>query len=373
MAPYALSAILLVVSTAYVSAQDIATFPATPLASLHFPSPSEVPYQVDPGNLARGNQYGYNLCNSTTEGQTSRCQTSWVNALNDFCLWGPPEPNSVIGDSEGEAVAWCTSKGHGTRLMPAGTLKGAQLLKTPDYIMITGLVDQTLIDIQADDYGGEYDPHGQDLRGNPIGGLMYSTGFDGNVQQVLEWTNFMGGSQFCIKVCRQDGPNAARLCEHKLDRIGCAYNAPTKYTVGAGYAPGEFEVCESDSMLAPGLYVENGVTLTYTQPPESLGEITKLPYEPSIPPSSKCATTASAALFADLPAPSAITTSGAATATATATGSGASTRASSAASRSTSGSAAAASSTSQSGGAASLGMSVVAGAVGVVLSMAVWA
>lgn len=47
--------------------------------------------------------------------------------------------------------------------MPPGTLQGVQLLRSPDYVMLTGLINQTLIDIAADDSGGELDPHGQDL------------------------------------------------------------------------------------------------------------------------------------------------------------------------------------------------------------------
>ena len=47
--------------------------------------------------------------------------------------------------------------------MPPGTLQGVQLLKTPDYVMLTGMINQTLIDIKGDDSGGELDPHGQDL------------------------------------------------------------------------------------------------------------------------------------------------------------------------------------------------------------------
>ena len=47
--------------------------------------------------------------------------------------------------------------------MPPGTLLGAQLLKAPDYVMLTGLINQTLIDIAAKDDGGELDPHGQDM------------------------------------------------------------------------------------------------------------------------------------------------------------------------------------------------------------------
>ena len=83
--------------------------------------------------------------------------------LTDFCLWGPPEPNSVVGDTEGEAVAYCTKPEHGTRLIPRGALQGVQFMKTPDYVQVVGFIDQTQINMQVDDWGGEMDPHGADL------------------------------------------------------------------------------------------------------------------------------------------------------------------------------------------------------------------
>ncbi|KAG1719030.1 hypothetical protein EDB19DRAFT_1919451 [Suillus lakei] len=42
---------------------------------------------------------------------------------------------------------------------------------------------------------------------NPLGGLMYSNAFPSNngdnntYQQVIDWTNFMGGNAFCITIC----------------------------------------------------------------------------------------------------------------------------------------------------------------------------
>ncbi|KZV66198.1 hypothetical protein PENSPDRAFT_655125 [Peniophora sp. CONT] len=308
----------------YAAAQG--SVPKTPLASLSYPRPSDLPYKVDPSHLSRGPQSGYNICNSTTEGPESLCQTSYVNDLSDFCLWGPAKPNSVIGDAEGEVVAWCSKAGHGTRVMPPGTLQGVQLLKAPDYVMITGMINQTLIDIKADDDGGELDPHGQDLRGNPIGGMMYSTQFSGGTgpMQVIEWTNFMGSMQFCIKICDPKGPagNPAGFCQHTLDR--CSYNAPSKYTVGGNVKAGEFETCESDNMRIPGEYVAGGQTLSYKQPAE--GVPATPPYQPSVPSSSKCTTTASAALYTDAAATSTTTTapaSGSATGSASRTGSNA--------------------------------------------------
>lgn len=53
------------------------------------------PYQADTDpNLIRGSQQGYNLCNSTTEGQSSLCQTSFLNALDGMSR------QREFGDSE---------------------------------------------------------------------------------------------------------------------------------------------------------------------------------------------------------------------------------------------------------------------------------
>jgi hypothetical protein len=270
----------------------------TPLYQKHFEW-NNLPYKVDTDTGERGTQFGYNICNSTTESQTSLCQTATVNALDDFCLWGPPEPNSVVGNTEGEAVAWCTKPGRGTRLIPAGALTGVQFMKTPDYIQVVGRIDQTKINMQADDGGGEMDPHGADQRGNPLGGLVFTNawGADKNAfTQVIEWHNFMGGGVFCMKACDPSGPNAAHYCEHIYDRIGCNLNAP------AAYVDGVFESCEGESQDFPGIYTDSaGAVQTYTQPPESLGAITVVPYTARMPKSSNCVAATSAAIYTGLP------------------------------------------------------------------------
>ena len=61
--------------------------------------------------------------------------------------------------------------------------------------MITGLIDQTKLNIQDGDYGGELDSGGQDERGNPIGGQMYATAFNSDYQQIKWWTEFIGSNQ----------------------------------------------------------------------------------------------------------------------------------------------------------------------------------
>jgi hypothetical protein len=84
------------------------------------------------------------------------------NACIDFCLWGPPSPGRTVGEIEGEMVAWCTQPGHGTRVMPDGTITGVQFTKAPDYVQVVGFMDQTKINMVAGDAGGEMDPHGAD-------------------------------------------------------------------------------------------------------------------------------------------------------------------------------------------------------------------
>jgi hypothetical protein len=275
----------------------------TVLTDKHYTWPN-VPYQVDTDPTGRGPQSGYNICNSTTAGPTSNCQTAFINNIDDWCLWGPTVPNSLVGDVEAASVAWCTTAAHGTRVMPAGTITALQFLKAPGYLQVTGLINQAGIDMDPTDSGGELDPHGADERGNPLGGLMFSNGFPssaGNpndIQQVIQWHSFMGSGQFCLKACDPNVANSAQYCDNIYDRIGCAYNAP------AAYQPNVFETCLSDNQDPPGVYTgTDGVVTTYHQPGENT-PINSLPYTARIPASSSCTTFSSAAIFTAAPAAS---------------------------------------------------------------------
>jgi hypothetical protein len=95
-------------------------------------------------------------------------------------LWGSPTANGAIGDVEAAVVGYCTQKGHGTRIMPLGTITGAQVssqflrwyhdstlsvqqfMKTSAYIQVTGNFNQSGIGLAPKDTGGELDPHGAD-------------------------------------------------------------------------------------------------------------------------------------------------------------------------------------------------------------------
>ncbi|KAI0302391.1 hypothetical protein B0F90DRAFT_211012 [Multifurca ochricompacta] len=205
--------------------------------------PSNAPVQSEQG------QTGTNQC-GTSSNQTSQCQNAYINSVDDFCVFAPPEPGpgSVIGNTERIEVSWCIKPGYGTRLIPDGTITGAHFVQTPDYVQVTGFGDLTKINIPPRDAGGELDPHGADGNGNPIGGLVFSSAFTspGQFQQLHEWTNFVSSSEFCFRGCK-DGPRAPKLCQHIYDIMGCAWNMPGDY--GSG-----FNQCAGDTGEPMGVY-----------------------------------------------------------------------------------------------------------------------
>ncbi|KAH7923090.1 hypothetical protein BV22DRAFT_609952 [Leucogyrophana mollusca] len=229
--------------------------------------PSNAPAQSEQG------QAGTNQC-GTGYNQTSECQNAYINSVQDFCVWSPPEPgaNSLIGNTEGIEVAWCMKSGYGTRLIPDGTIKGAHLVITPDYIQVTGVGNLTNLNIPAGDAGGELDPHGATGEGNPIGGLVFSSAF-GQLEQIHEWTNFVSDSEFCFRACRPSA-NAATMCQHIYDVMGCDWNMPGNYDEGV------FENCLGDSAEPMGVY---GTSTFYQGEPST-------PAAHPIPSSSSCTT-----------------------------------------------------------------------------------
>ncbi|KZT63549.1 hypothetical protein DAEQUDRAFT_770517 [Daedalea quercina L-15889] len=293
-APVALS-IVFAAAAAISGANAQTSTSVAPLADQTY-AYSALPYQVEPYGGERGNQVGYNKCNSTTENQESYCQTLIANGIDDFCLWSSPNSNDTIGTSEAYEVAWCAAKGHGTRIMPDGTLLGVQHITTPDYVMIVGYIDQTQVNLAADDYGGELDPHGADLMGNPMGGMVYSNQYpSGNTDnstltQVIEWKQFIGGNQFCLMICDPSKTSSTNvgLCNNVYDEVGITYNCPNSAQKGV------YEVCDGDSMTPIGQYVSNGVTTTWTQPWSGTWTV---PYTPTVPASSNCRTYASTDLY----------------------------------------------------------------------------
>ncbi|EJT97838.1 hypothetical protein DACRYDRAFT_24793 [Dacryopinax primogenitus] len=236
--------LFLLASTASVIAQYSATY-----------LPSDAPPQSEDG------QSGTNQCGGGSN-QTSLCQNAYINGVDDFCLWAPPDTTyqgvpSSIGQTERIEVAWCMRSGYGTRLIPNGAITGAHFIQTPNYVQILGSGDMTKLNLPSGDDGGELDPHGADGLGNPIGGLVFGTSF-GVLQQYHEWTNFMWYGGFCFRAC-VDGPDASVYCNHIYDTLGCGWNMPGNYSSGV------FESCQADNTEPMGVYVNDGTTSTFFQ------------------------------------------------------------------------------------------------------------
>jgi len=269
--------------------RQVAGGPGTPiLSTIKYPF-TALPEQVYPFPVLRGPQFGYNICNSSTQGPNANCQTLIVNSPSDFCIWGSPTPNGLIGNEEALVVAYCTKDTHGARPIRAGAITGLQYTKTSAYIQITGFVDNTALNLDPNDGGGELDPHGADLQGNPLGGVVYSTGTsdskDGTLTQALNWNLFVGSGIFCLKIC-DNTITSPDYCLNVYDLIGCAYNMPTNVQNGT------FTSCDGDLQDVVGVYTANGVVTTWMQTDANP------PYTPRVPASSNCQTFQSSDLFA---------------------------------------------------------------------------
>jgi hypothetical protein len=246
--------------------------------------------------VLRGPQFGYNQCGAANATAAANCQTLVVNNASDFCLWGSPTANGDIGDVEAKVVSYCTNPQWGGRPIPAGGIHGVQFMRTSAYIQIVGFIDNAALGLDPTDTGGELDPHGADLQGNPLGGVVYSldTNFspDNGVTpgQVHNWNLFVGSGIFCFKACF-NSITSPDYCQNVYDLVGCDYNMPNALQNGT------YLDCEGALQTPVGTYTTNGQTLTWSMPDPLT---TDPPYTPVVPSSSQCTTFSSQQLFASL-------------------------------------------------------------------------
>ncbi|CAK5274934.1 unnamed protein product [Mycena citricolor] len=199
----------------------------------------------------------------TTINQNSMARLLSVNSIDDFCIFAPPNPNSVIGNTETEEVAWCTQPRNNARVIPDGVITGLSFLKNDFYVQIYGTGDFTKLNIQPGDYGGELDPHGASGAGNPVGGNV-SVPINGVEQPIAEWMMYIDFNQFCLRACTNANStySSQYMCWHELDEMGCEYVMPGTY-----HPPGTFETCDVDVANPPGWYPtswSNGVPVSFS-------------------------------------------------------------------------------------------------------------
>jgi hypothetical protein len=188
----------------------------------------------------------------TTVNQNSDARLISVNAIDDFCLFAPKDPNSEIGAHEHDVVAWCTKPRNNARIIPDGTIRSAQFLRTPSYVQVSGWWDGTKLNIANGDNGGELDPHGATGQGNPVGGNVTTNVATGSDVFYEEWMSFVSYDQFCVRICTANvnGVPVAQQCNHIYDLQGCQFvMAIDDYWNMQG-----FESCDSDIAAPPGVY-----------------------------------------------------------------------------------------------------------------------
>ncbi|ORY31050.1 hypothetical protein BCR39DRAFT_571881 [Naematelia encephala] len=190
-----------------------------------------------------------------------------LNGLDDFCLFAPPEagPDSLIGNVEAIAVAYCTKPRNAARIIPDGAITAAHFIRTPTYVQIYGFWDGTKVNIPSGDAGGELDPHGAENLGNPMGGNVTSNVPTGSDVFYEEWMSFISYDQFCLRICTAQTNNVttALQCEHELDIMGCQFVMAIDDFYSANNS---FTSCDGDPAPPPGLYPQaDGSTSTFRQ------------------------------------------------------------------------------------------------------------
>lgn len=202
-----------------------------------------------------------------------------LNSPTDFCILMPPDPTTQnLVDAEAVAVAYCMNPYNNTRPFPDGFIKTAHFRRTDKYVQISGTYDPAKMNLSPTDCGGEYDNHGPEGVGNPVGAAV-----DGahDFMQFMGGCDIPGQAVFCLRACH--GPESYEYCKNTFDLLGCLWTMPGDYD-----KPG-FTSCEAAADLPVGVYRAGATVTAYKQ------DVTAVPAPVAPPPSSNCATTVSPA------------------------------------------------------------------------------
>ncbi|CAG8676714.1 4504_t:CDS:1 [Cetraspora pellucida] len=147
-----------------------------------------------------------------------------VESPNVFCSFLPRAPNTGIGASEGDAIAFCsvaTVDAPNAGLFPSGLIRTMNFLKTDNYVQITGTINSNVYVVPTDG-GGQYDinaPPGASCHGYE----RFVNLVEPNVQGQTE----PGVGRFCIRCC--NGPTAKDDCPTGRSTVGCENIIPGIY------------------------------------------------------------------------------------------------------------------------------------------------
>ncbi|KAK4702844.1 hypothetical protein P7C70_g3375, partial [Phenoliferia sp. Uapishka_3] len=191
-----------------------------------------------------------------------------IIGADNFCLYMPPDPTTEnLVDAEAIAVAYCINPYNDTRPMPDGFIRTAHFRQTPDYVQITGTFDWTKMNINPYDCGGEYDNHGAEGLGNPVGA---------HVDGGDNWSEFMGScdtpgepGQFCFRSCHGDPGDYQQEgftnCQADSDLPVGVYNSSYTFAQGQSFTPPAVAAPSSSSCVTVASPTASGVTYSWDQ------------------------------------------------------------------------------------------------------------
>ncbi|WWC94730.1 hypothetical protein V866_001578 [Kwoniella sp. B9012] len=183
--------------------------------------------------------------NSDAQSQ-SQPKELWLMSHEDFCVYGLSEENKgkMLSESVDNVISYCSKSGHGTRLIPDGTLKGVTYVRTPSWVQVSGSGDFSQIGISPDDSGAQFDSSSHNPQGSS---LITSQGGD----PAKDWVTMISGQTFCVRACFGD----PAFCPTQYDSLGCYFLTSN----GVGWDD-VWQDCEGDEGDPPG--VIDGQTYT---------------------------------------------------------------------------------------------------------------
>lgn len=138
----------------------------------------------------------------------ARPQTVTVESKKVFCSFLPKTLGEEIGDSEDDAIPFCTeanpANAPGAKKFPRGFIKSAHFVKKEGFVQITGTIDRTKYKLKKSDGGGQYDTK------SPPGAIC--KGYKNFVNLIEPDIN-----RFCIRCCTD-----TKKCNTRKSTDGCA-------------------------------------------------------------------------------------------------------------------------------------------------------
>ena len=142
-------------------------------------------------------------------------KTVVVTSEFDFCSFLPKTPGEAVGDSENDAIPFCTLgnlSAPGAKVFPPGFITSAHFAEGTGYVQVTGTIDRTKYKLSPNDGGGQYDTNA------PPGAM--ALGYKNFVNLVEPDVN-----RFCIRACAD-----TTKCNVTESTQGCEAVVPGDYS-----------------------------------------------------------------------------------------------------------------------------------------------